>query len=1327
MKNFTNNFKQFTSRLSARWLIMALMMLVGTSSAWGAKVYFLNNKGWTNILIYYWGGNAGSIGWDDSKSMTSTGDKINGYDVYSYDFGDKAPSNIIFRGKSGDSDKQTVDIGYSANTCWQLGTESGGKYPVSVVTYTPSQSAPVVSTTSAVIDGENLVCKGKVTSMGSASTVVWAFTVLSTDAISKAHNDWKYPNGQNQITTANTDFEYSIPISSLSLTSGTKYYVRSMAVDLNNLGWADNQYGNAVAGNAISFEYDPCTLPTKIEIKGATTPCASKTAVYTAEVTDGSDYELVWSVTGTGYSVKSGEGTTSVTINIGTGTGSVKCTAKCSESSTEESNTINITPYSAKQPELSVYPTTGYICEGEKATISIADPELNVQKLTYQLYNKTTSANVGDAISPTSKPIEFSVQEAGTYSVNVSHTCGGTTSSNKITINYYASPEIPKLILTKPTKCGGTANANGVIAMGNSLPGITYTLKKGNVTCPLDQDGTKWSGLEAGTYTIIASQTACTTPQTVRESVELKAEDITPVVEDLTMPADFSSCDKQLVQGIALQNWKEADGYTYTYQWQSSVNGTSFTNMDGMTSSGMTPLLNGTTWYRVKVTKTGNGCTSPEATSNAVKVTALPVSKPEVSIKSVVYNSATDKFAFSGTLDDAGCATDIEVGYQYILKGNVDWSTPTEAEVSGNEFSAEISIANTIVDQVYQFRAYATNSAGTTYSSIFEVTVSAAENCETSNADYIEILCRRTDNPGSTDADRDMHCYAWDPNTNKTYLGGWPGVKTDDGDFEYKGKKYAVWQIKTNSDIYIIFSNGNDSKKTGDIKGANDAGLKKGYRYVYTLSSDYKTATLYEEPSIIFAPEVKTLSATCARQSDNSLKVTVTGKIMKKGCAEISSYGFQYKKDGDDYTNVDVCSSDCYQDAGFIFTKDITLAAGKYGEYTFRARLINKNSSKVYGEKITIYYSESDVLIAAVGDDTEVTNKSGVYYDFVGLYVKNVMLPEGAKVESYKWYKGDAVYNGGNVTVADRGVSAANNNIRPNEEGAYKCVVTLDNKQTLTSNVINVTATNTYNDKVNASNSNLPVISVRTNVAFPTCATAGTEGKYPSTNIEGWKEKRSVDVKIFNADGTLYYDRKARMNYRGSSSLNFKKKSYAFCPGEENCGQEKDKTPDYVTTTKMNLFGLSDGAKDKDWVLYAAAADPTLMRNRIVFDTYADMTGKWGVDSKYVELVIDGVYQGVYVLMDKITNNEKRVDITDPNGFIVKFDKTDIADREADLLDAGQEVGDEKTFLTKRTGRVGIQTYHTFVDQLFEIEYPEKKKVVKNGGDWSTTLSAIKQ
>ena len=46
MKNFTNNFKQFTSRLSARWLIMALMLLVGTSSAWGWGFKYDDGGNW---------------------------------------------------------------------------------------------------------------------------------------------------------------------------------------------------------------------------------------------------------------------------------------------------------------------------------------------------------------------------------------------------------------------------------------------------------------------------------------------------------------------------------------------------------------------------------------------------------------------------------------------------------------------------------------------------------------------------------------------------------------------------------------------------------------------------------------------------------------------------------------------------------------------------------------------------------------------------------------------------------------------------------------------------------------------------------------------------------------------------------------------------------------------------------------------------------------------------------------------------------------------------------------------------------------------------------
>ena len=152
------------------------------------------------------------------------------------------------------------------------------------------------------------------------------------------------------------------------------------------------------------------------------------------------------------------------------------------------------------------------------------------------------------------------------------------------------------------------------------------------------------------------------------------------------------------------------------------------------------------------------------------------------------------------------------------------------------------------------------------------------------------------------------------------------------------------------------------------------------------------------------------------------------------------------------------------------------------------------------------------------------------------------------------------------------------------------------------------------------------------------------------------------------------------------------------------------------------MLGIGE-AVDKDWVLYAAAADPSLMRNRLMFDTFRDMTSDydpkgWSVQSRYVELIVDGEYKGVYVMMDKITVNEKRVNITDPNGFIVKFDKTDIADRYEDPS------GDQKTFKSKYSGHDGLETYDATIDQRFEVEYPEKDD---HASDWSVVFNTIKE
>jgi hypothetical protein len=337
------------------------------------------------------------------------------------------------------------------------------------------------------------------------------------------------------------------------------------------------------------------------------------------------------------------------------------------------------------------------------------------------------------------------------------------------------------------------------------------------------------------------------------------------------------------------------------------------------------------------------------------------------------------------------------------------------------------------------------------------------------------------------------------------------------------------------------------------------------------------------------------------------------------------------------------------------------------------------------------------------------------FADFVSLYVTDC---SGNEVTGYQWsYTAPTCTYIGKETVTMS--ASTSNNIRVREAGNYTCTVKYKDGSTATSAALAVSADDTDTPSLAEFTSNLPIIMVNTNgEGFPDCT--GLSGQTASKNASTLKAKRSVDV-IIKDGNNIIYDRKARMNYRGSSSLNFVKKSYAFCPGDANC-EEKEGKADYVKTAKLNMLGLGE-AYDKDWVLYAAAADPSLMRNRLVFDSYAAMTGEWGVNSRYVELIVDGEYKGVYVFMDKITVNENRVDIDEKKGFIVKFDKTDKEDRVRDLLDNGQEIGDEKTFATTRTGRKNIITYDTTVDQLFEIEFPEKDDLKST---WNSKVNEIK-
>ena len=543
---------------------------------------------------------------------------------------------------------------------------------------------------------------------------------------------------------------------------------------------------------------------------------------------------------------------------------------------------------------------------------------------------------------------------------------------------------------------------------------------------------------------------------------------------------------------------------------------------------------------------------------------------------------------------------------------------------------------------------------------------------------------------------------------------------------------YAQWEANTYTITYD--ANGGDNPPAAQTKTygvsltlTTSKPTRDGYNFTgWNTKADgsgttYKSGDSYTEnaATTLYAQweEICYQTATEGTGSYSNGTITLSAKFNTCGSAYI---GFQWKEEDKDwcYDN----SNDCYVQLGEKNIKNATVTAtvtkpsGK--SYVFRPYIVVGNDAKnwVYGTTFTVGTCTLPIINSTDAD----FNKNN-FADFAALYVTDC---SGKEITGYQWYKDGVEYASKCEYTTKDGVvtgdAGQTNNIRPKEAGSYTCKATYKDGTSATSAAfaVNATSGTVYTDF----KSNLPVIMVNTGSKdFPSCPVANETA---SKHAEEMKEKLSVDVRILS-DGKIVYDRKARMAYRGSSSLNFLKKSYAFCPGDANCGDAK-KGADYVKTAKLNMLGIGEAA-DKDWVLYAAAADPSMLRNRMVFETYQAMRpGEWGVKSRYVELIINGEYKGVYLMMDKITQNKKRVNVEwsvkdeTKRGFILKFDKTDVADRSKDYPD-----GDEKTFLSKYSGAHNITTYDAKNDQAFEIEYPEKGDIEDEGGNWYDVINFI--
>jgi hypothetical protein len=139
----------------------------------------------------------------------------------------------------------------------------------------------------------------------------------------------------------------------------------------------------------------------------------------------------------------------------------------------------------------------------------------------------------------------------------------------------------------------------------------------------------------------------------------------------------------------------------------------------------------------------------------------------------------------------------------------------------------------------------------------------------------------------------------------------------------------------------------------------------------------------------------------------------------------------------------------------------------------------------------------------------------------------------------------------------------------------------------------------------------------------------------------------------YSTDTFNHYNGRIAIEVRGSSSQSFPKKGYGF-ETQDDLGENRN----------VKLMGL---AKENDWILYAPYSDKTFLRNVLTYNL-GNKIMAYAPRTRLCEMFLNNVYNGVYVLTEKIKRDLNRVHIaamsTTSNsgdsltgGYILKIDK----------------------------------------------------------------------
>lgn len=176
--------------------------------------------------------------------------------------------------------------------------------------------------------------------------------------------------------------------------------------------------------------------------------------------------------------------------------------------------------------------------------------------------------------------------------------------------------------------------------------------------------------------------------------------------------------------------------------------------------------------------------------------------------------------------------------------------------------------------------------------------------------------------------------------------------------------------------------------------------------------------------------------------------------------------------------------------------------------------------------------------------------------------------------------------------------------------------------------------------------SNLPIFIINT----------GTQPIVNEPKVNGYLQviHAGSNLRNYVSDSAMAVKLRMGIETRGSSSQGFPKKSF---------GLELRNASGADTS-----LALLDLPAESDWVLSANYTDKSFMRNTFAYYLAREM-GWYAPRTRYVEVLVNNEYQGIYVLTEKIKRDANRVNIsklkyTDTTanaitgGYIFKIDKS---------------------------------------------------------------------